>query len=236
MGEADSIRALLFDFDGTLWDSESAVFDAYRRLYAAHGHDLPVDEWAAGVGTLGGFDPVADLEARLGRELQQASVDGASWDRVVGSLDDIGLRPGVRRYLDDAVARGLSLGIVSSNDREWVEEHVRRLGVADVWSVIATADGDLERAKPSPGLYAEALAAVDARASEAVAIEDSPNGIAAAKAAGVFCLAVPNEVTAELDLSAADLLVDSLEDLPLEELLEAAAASQAAERPPATDL
>src|SRR5438093_1058309 len=132
MGEADSIRALLFDFDGTLWDSESAVFDAYRRLYAAHG--------------------------------------------------------------------------------------------------------DLERAKPSPGLYAEALAAVDARASEAVAIEDSPNGIAAAKAAGVFCLAVPNEVTAELDLSAADLLVDSLEDLPLEELLEAAAASQAAERPPATDL
>ncbi len=89
--------------------------------------------------------------------------------------------------------------------------------------MIATADGDPERAKPSPGLYAEALAAVDARASEAVAIEDSPNGIAAAKAAGVFCLAVPNEVTADLDLSAADLLVDSLEDLPLAELLEAAA-------------
>jgi HAD superfamily hydrolase (TIGR01509 family) len=235
MREAVSIRALLFDFDGTLWDSESAVFEAYRRLYAAHGHDLPVDEWAAGVGTLGGFDPVADLEARLGHELQQAAADGASWDRVVGSLDEIGLRPGVRRYLDDAVSRGLALGIVSSNDRDWVEEHLRRLGVADLWSVIATADGDLARAKPSPALYTEALTAVDVVAPEAVAVEDSPNGIAAAKAAGVFCLAVPNEVTAGLDLSAADLVVDSLEDLPLEELLEAGAASQVTEDHGATD-
>jgi beta-phosphoglucomutase-like phosphatase (HAD superfamily) len=235
MREAGPIRALLFDFDGTLWDSESAVFDAYRRLYAAHGHDLPVDAWAAGVGTLGGFDPVADLEARLGHELRQAAADGASWDRVVGSLDEIGLRPGVRAYVDEAVTRGLALGIVSSNDRDWVEEHLRRLDVADVWGVITTADGDMERAKPSPAMYLEALAALDAAASEAVAIEDSPNGIASAKAAGVFCLAVPNEVTAGLDLSAADLAVDSLDDLPLAELLEAASASRGAEEPRATD-
>jgi beta-phosphoglucomutase-like phosphatase (HAD superfamily) len=92
--------------------------------------------------------------------------------------------------------------------------------------VIATADGDLERAKPSPALYEEALAAIEVSASEAIAIEDSPNGIAAAKAAGVFCLAVPNEVTARLDLSAADVVVHSLEDLPLRSLLGVVAAGR----------
>jgi beta-phosphoglucomutase-like phosphatase (HAD superfamily) len=226
MGEVTGIRALLFDFDGTLWDSESAVFEAYRRLYAAHGHDLPLDDWTAGVGTLGGFDPVADLEARLGRELREAENDGTSWDRVVGSLDEIGLRPGVRAYIDEALDRGLALGIVSSNDREWAVAHLRRLGVADAWSVIATADGDLDRAKPSPVLYLEALGALGVSASDAVAIEDSPNGIAAAKAASVFCLAVPNEVTASLDLSDADLVVDSLEDLLLGDLLERAGSTR----------
>jgi beta-phosphoglucomutase-like phosphatase (HAD superfamily) len=217
-----AIRALFFDFDGTLWDSESAVFDAYRRLYATHGEDLPAEEWALGVGTLGGFDPVADLEARLGRALQRTKGEDPGWESVVGSLDGIGLRPGVRTYLEEATARGLALGIVSSNERDWVVEHLERLGTADVWSVVLTADGDELRAKPHPVLYLDALRAVGAAPDEAVAVEDSPNGIAAAKSAGLFCLAVPNEVTVTLDLTAADVTADSLEDLPLERLLEMA--------------
>ncbi|MDP9243088.1 MAG: HAD-IA family hydrolase [Actinomycetota bacterium] len=217
-----AIRALFFDFDGTLWDSESAVFDAYRRLYATHGEDLPAEEWALGVGTLGGFDPVADLEARLGGALQRTKGEDPGWESVVGSLDGIGLRPGVRTYIEAATARGLALGIVSSNERDWVVEHLERLGVADVWSVVLTADGDELRAKPHPDLYLDALRGVDAAPEEAVAVEDSPNGIAAAKSAGLFCLAVPNEVTVSLDLTAADVTADSLEDLPLERLLEMA--------------
>lgn len=218
------IRALLFDFDGTLWDSESAVFDAYRRLYAQHGHDLPAAEWATGVGTLGGFDPVADLEARLGRELADRGAADVAWDQVVGTLEHVGLRPGVRSYVDGAVARGLKLGIVSSNDRAWVDVHLSRLEIADSWDVIITADGDRERAKPNPAMYVEALAAVDAEPAEAIAVEDSPHGVAAAKEAGIFCIAVPNEITVELDLSAADLIIGSLEELPLQQLLAMASA------------
>jgi beta-phosphoglucomutase-like phosphatase (HAD superfamily) len=218
-----AIRALFFDFDGTLWDSESAVFEAYRRLYAAHGQHLPVEEWAAGVGTLGGFDPAADLEARLGREIELVAADGQDWDRIVGPLHHVGLRPGVRAYVDGAAERGLALGIVSSNEREWVEHHLARLDVGGVWDVILTADGDEARAKPSPILYREALDAVGVAAAEAVAVEDSPHGVASAKAAGLFCVAVPNEVTAALDLSGANLTVGSLEDLALPRLLEIAA-------------
>ena len=76
------IDALLFDFDGTIMDSETAVFDAYRRLYAEHGHELALEDWAGGIGTLGGFDPVAELEARLGREIDEASLEGRSWEEI----------------------------------------------------------------------------------------------------------------------------------------------------------
>jgi beta-phosphoglucomutase-like phosphatase (HAD superfamily) len=223
-----SIRALFLDFDGTLWDSESAVFEAYRRLYASHGEELPVETWASGVGTLGGFDPVAELEQRLGRAVETRQVDDP-WDRLAGLLDDIDLRPGVRRYVDQARRSGLALGIVSSNDREWVDRHLARLGLAEGWDVIATADGDEARAKPSPALYLEALRTVGVEPARAVAIEDSPHGIAAAKAAGVFCVAVPNDVTASLDLGAADLVLGSLEELPLADVLAAAERASASE-------
>jgi HAD superfamily hydrolase (TIGR01509 family) len=220
---ATRIAAVLFDFDGTIIDSETAVFDAYRRLYAEHGHELRLEDWATGIGTLGGFDPVADLEARLGREIDEAVLEGRSWEDIA-SAGEPGLRPGIGAYVARARELGIALGIVSSNDRAWVDRHIERLGVRDAWDAIVTADGDEDRAKPNPALYVDALARLGVRAPAAVAIEDSPNGIAAAKAAGVFCVAAPNEVTASLDLSAADVVVPSLEDLPFDRMLELATA------------
>ena len=78
---------------------------------------------------------------------------------------------------------------------------------------------DVERVKPDPALYLAALDALGLDATEAIALEDSPNGIAAAKAAGLFCVAIPNAMTHDLDVSAADLRLASLADLPLAELL-----------------
>ena len=225
MSEPTRVAALLFDFDGTIMDSETAVFRAYRRLYEEHGHELSLEDWAGGVGTLGGFDPVEELETRLGREIDRAVLEGRSWEDVA-EAGDPPLRPGVRRYLDEARRRGIALGIVSSNDRAWVDKHIARLDVADVWATIVTADGDERRAKPSPDLYLEALRDLDVGAFATVAIEDSPNGIAAAKAARLFCVAAPNEVTRGLDLSAADLVVASLDELPFDRLLAAVAADR----------
>jgi HAD superfamily hydrolase (TIGR01509 family) len=219
MRQPTHLAALLFDFDGTIMDSETQVFEAYRRLYEEHGHELSLEEWASGVGTLGGFDPVEELETRLGREIDRAVLEGRSWEDVA-EAGDPGLRPGVRAYVDQAVARGIALGIVSSNDRAWVDRHLERLGVADVWDTIVTADGDETRAKPSPELYLDALRVLRTDAERAAAVEDSPNGIAAAKAAGIFCVAAPNDVTARLDLSAADVVVPSLAQLPFERLLQ----------------
>jgi HAD superfamily hydrolase (TIGR01509 family) len=212
------IEALLFDFDGTLWDSETVVFEAYRRMYDAHGHSLPLDSWAAAVGTLDGFDPVADLEARLGRELDRATID--PWERVDDLMRDVDLRPGVLEWLSSAADLELRLGIVSSNDGAWIRRHAARLGIADRFSVIVAADGDVARAKPDPTVYREALAALRVDAANVVAIEDSPHGIAAAKGAGLFCVAVPNEVTRGLNLGAADLVIESFAGVSLAAVLE----------------
>lgn len=89
-----------------------------------------------------------------------------------------------------------------------------------MWAALVCANGDVKRAKPAPVLYLEALQKLGLAAHEAVAFEDSLNGVRAAKAAGIFTVAVPNAITADLELDEADLVVESLARLPLEELLE----------------
>jgi HAD superfamily hydrolase (TIGR01509 family) len=221
-------EALLFDFDGTLWDSETVIFEAYRRLYDDHGHSLRLEEWSSSVGTLDGYDPIADLEARLGRELDRATID--PWQRVDDLMVGVDLRPGVREWLTAAAELGLRLGIVSSNDGSWIRRQTERLGIGRLFSVVVAADGDLGRAKPDPVLYREAVAALAVRPAAAVAIEDSPHGIASAKAAGLVCVAVPNEVTRGLDLRAADMTIDAFTSMSLPDVLHALADGQAADR------
>jgi beta-phosphoglucomutase-like phosphatase (HAD superfamily) len=114
------------------------------------------------------------------------------------------------------------VAIVSSDSRDWIEGNLRDVGLSDGWAGIFCADGDRDRAKPAPWLYLEALAALGLNASQAVALEDSPNGVHAARRAGLFCVAVPNAVTEGMDLAHADLIVPSLADLPLEDLLQRA--------------
>ena len=120
--------------------------------------------------------------------------------------------------MDEARRLGLGLGVASSSDRRWVEGHLERLGLHAHFDVIRCAD-DVPRVKPDPALYRAVLDAMGVRPEEAVALEDSPNGVLAAKRAGLACVAVPNPLTARLDLSAADLRVASLAELSLPELL-----------------
>jgi beta-phosphoglucomutase-like phosphatase (HAD superfamily) len=100
--------------------------------------------------------------------------------------------------------------------------HLERLEHALDWDTIITAEGDAARAKPSPVMYLEALDVLGVAADEAVVFEDSRNGIAAGKAAGIFVVGVPNAVTRDFGLEEADLVVDSLADLPPGELLQRA--------------
>jgi HAD superfamily hydrolase (TIGR01509 family) len=213
------LRALLFDFDGLVVDTETASFASWQALYRAHGHELTLDRWAAAVGTIDGFDPVAHL-TRLGVVLDEEALERRlAHDLELCDVEE--LRPGVLATIEEAERRGLAVAIVSSASRSWVDRHLARLERAEHFAAIVTADGDVTRAKPLPVLYLEALERLGVAADEAIAFEDSPNGIRAAKAAGLVCVAVPNSVTRSFaGLEEADVVVDSLAELPFERLLE----------------
>jgi HAD superfamily hydrolase (TIGR01509 family) len=212
-----TLRAVLFDFDGTLWDSETAVFGVFRDLYAEHGHELTLSTWSAAIGTVGGFDPYAELN-RLHDGLDLEDLRASTEARIRESAGQVPLRPGVDGFLRQLDGAGIRRALVSSDRSEWLVTHLDRLGWPDGWSAMVSADGDAARAKPNPHLYLAALELLDVPGSETFAVEDSPNGIRAAKAAGIPCVCVPNEATAGLDLSGADLAVSTFEGLAVDDV------------------
>jgi len=222
-----AVRALLFDFDGLVLDTETPSVVSWQQLYREHGHELPLDRWATLVGTVGAhFDPMAHLEALVGSPLDRTALLERRRLHELTLTEAEDLRPGVADYLAAAAQLGLRKAIVSSSSREWVDEHLRRLERTAGWDAIVTADHDATRAKPRPTLYLEALDVLGVEAAEAIAFEDSPNGVRAARAAGVFCVAVPNAVTRSLGLDEADLVLASLAAVPLTRVLELAEATR----------
>jgi putative hydrolase of the HAD superfamily len=215
-----AVRAFLFDFDGLLVDTETAARAGWERLYREHGYELPRQKWALMVGTLGGWDPWAALEELTGAPLDRDALNARRLEHELSLLELEGLRPGIAQYLEASERLGLQRAIVSSSSRSWIDRHLSRLERAAGWHAIVTADFEEARAKPNPALYLEALDLLGVAAAEAIAFEDSPNGVRAATRAGIFTVAVPNEITRDLGLDEADLVVESLADLPPGQLLE----------------
>jgi HAD superfamily hydrolase (TIGR01509 family) len=213
------VRALLLDFDGTMLETESSSYGSWRELLAEHDYELTHDDWAAAVGTIGGVDPVALLEEHLGAPVDRDVLESRQSRRHRELLTEEVLRPGIQRLADDARAAGMRRAIVTSASERWVREHLSRLGLDADWQDIVAADGDPDRAKPAPLLYLEALDLLGVAPEEAIAVEDSPNGVAAAKAAGLTAVAFPNPITERMDLGAADAIVTDLDGVGLDELL-----------------
>lgn len=213
------IRALILDFDGLILDTEGPAFQSWLEIFEAHGCSLPLSAWAAWVGgSEDMFDPYEYLEAQLGRAVDREQIRQKQRQREARLIELQPTLPGVEDYIADAKRLGLKLGLASSSDREWVLAHLSRLGLRAHFDSIKCFE-DVKRAKPDPELYQSVLDALGVAAHQALALEDSPHGISAAQAAGIFCVAVPNPLTRQLPTDHADLRLDSLAELPLEELL-----------------
>lgn len=213
------IKGLIFDFDGLILETEGPDFQAWQELYQEHGHRLTLAAWAPCIGTsTKAADPLDRLEALVGHPLDRKAILSKRYQRYVELALSQPVLPGVRELIADARKRGLKLAVASSSQRYWVAGHLDRLGLAPYFDAVKAAD-DVARIKPAPDLYLAALAALSLAAKQAIALEDSPNGVTAAQKAGLFCVAVPNHITSQLSLPPADLLLDSLAAMPLEELL-----------------
>lgn len=214
------VRAFLFDFDGLIIDTETASRAGWAWLYREHGFELPEEKWATLIGTIGApWEPMRHLEELVGTPLDADALNERRRAHELSLLETEEFRPGILEYLDEATERGLRTAIVSSSSNRWIDMHLSRLEHAHRWDAIVAANHDVARAKPRPDLYLEACGLIGVEPAEAIAFEDSPNGVRAARAAGIFCVAVPNDVTRDLGLEEADLLLDSLADLLPAELL-----------------
>lgn len=210
-------RALVFDFDGTLADTESAVLRAWQEVFREHGTELPMDAWYAVIGTQHTTPAMFALLAEHAPGIDPEAMRPRTRARVFELLETLGPREGVPAYLETAKDLGLELAVASSSSGAWVNPHLERLGLARYFDAVLT--GDLHKAKPDPDLYLAALDALGTDATETVAFEDTPHGVTAAKAAGLTCVAVPNAITASLDFGQADVVLPSFTAKPLEALL-----------------
>lgn len=214
------IQAILFDFDGLILDTETPIFTAWKQIYEEFGCPLTLEEYSGCLGSNHDhFSPYRDLEKKVGKTLPWDELRprlAACYSELISQNDAL---PGVREHLAEASEMGLRIVLASSSTTEWVTKHLTRLGLFHHFEAIRTRD-DVERLKPEPDLFLAGLEAIGADADAAFVLEDSPNGILAAKRAGIFAVAVPNQLTRALPLNEPDLRLDSLASLSLSELLD----------------
>jgi HAD superfamily hydrolase (TIGR01509 family) len=215
-----AIRALVFDFDGVVADTEGPEYEAWRATWEEYGHELALDEWVQCIGTndADGWHPLTELGRRVGEGFDPDEANRRRQARhhpVIRALDTP--LPGVAELLAEARHAGLRTAIASSSGDDWVPVLLAQLDLAHHFEHLSLFDGTCP-AKPAPDLYLRACAALEVAPAEAIAIEDSPNGVAAAKAAGLWCVAVPHAITRALDVSAADLVLDTLDGVRLGQL------------------
>jgi HAD superfamily hydrolase (TIGR01509 family) len=212
------IRALVFDFDGLILETETPAHQSWAEVYREHGHELPMDLWHGYIGSDSGFDPAGHLAALVGEGFDRVATQARRDARKTELIAALDVMVGVRDYIADAKRLGLRLAVASSSSRAWVLGHLERLRLDADWDAVRARE-DVARTKPAPDLYLAAVKALGVAPQETVAFEDSLNGIAAAKDAGLLCVAVPNALTAAMDLSRADIRLTSLAETPLERLL-----------------
>jgi putative hydrolase of the HAD superfamily len=212
------IRALLLDFDGLIIDTESAVFEIWQGIFADHAQQLALSDWQHALGTHGGYDPAAHLAELTGGACDPVQLEQTARARAWEACRRLPLLPGVAELCDAADARHLGLAVASSSPRDWVEPLLDQHGLRSRLGAICVR-ADVAHVKPAPDLFLLAAGRLGVEARASLVFEDSANGVKAARAAGMRCACVPNALTRRLPLPDCDLVIDSLAEMPLGDIL-----------------
>jgi HAD superfamily hydrolase (TIGR01509 family) len=216
------IKALIFDFDGLILDTETPEYQVWQSIYREHGFELPHEEWGKIIGGYGisSFDAAENLSLLSQGRLDSVSLRDRFRTESHALIHEQSILPGIVNTLQEAKRLGLKLAIASSSPHSWVDTHAKRLGIFDYFDKVICADDIAPgRTKPNPDLFLLALDQLQVQKDEAIVFEDSPNGVKAAHSAGIFVVAVPNPVTSLLSIENANLTLTSLSDLSLHDLL-----------------
>ena len=210
---ARTTLVVVFDLDGLLVDSEPVQIAAWETFLSELGHALDPDLLADMFG-LRIWDSARLLNERLRLDLTVEEVverrDEVFFAALPGHLDAM---PGAREIVADLRRRGVALALATSGHRRYVDLALAAIGLTGAFDEEVTGDA-VEHGKPAPDIYLAAAARLGVEPGACVALEDAPLGIASAKAAGMRCVAIPNEMTWGLPgLDAADAVLGSLFDV-----------------------
>ncbi|GAA5141793.1 HAD family hydrolase [Prosthecobacter algae] len=214
------IRAILFDFDGLIVDTESVGYHTWRQLYAQHGHELAVETYAQAIGTEFNdlYDPRRDLDALTGSSLPWSELELRRLEHERELRSTLSTLPGVVDRLTEARELGLPCAVASSSPLSWVGTWIEQLELRHHFHHLTTVD-DTGKVKPDPSLFLHAASRLGMHPHEVLVFEDSLNGLRAARAAEMRCIVVPGPMTQHLDFEGAFRRVGSLSEVSLRDLV-----------------
>ncbi len=214
LASISEIAAVVFDLDGVLLDSEPLHFRAASRVFARTGKVLTQALYRQFIGC-GALETWTAWKAthELGSSVAEliAEDEKARLNEIEHGVDAIGAAIELARRL---AGSAMPLAIASSSTPATIDAELRALGIGDVFKLRASGE-HVARSKPAPDVYLRAAELLGVPAGSCLAIEDSPVGVAAAKAAGMICVAVPTSWTRHGDFSQADVVLESLRYFPL---------------------
>lgn len=213
-----TIKGFIFDFDGLILDTEKPGFLAWKEIFDRFDQPFALEDWKKAIGTgPSAFDPALHLCAIVQDSLDPAQLHKEQLSIASKIIRTYPILPGVLDFIIEAKTARRKLAIASSSPRSWVIGHLSQLELTQYFNIILTSE-DVINVKPAPDLYLLALSKLELTPSEAIVFEDSPNGILAANAAGIMCIAVPNEITRTMDVSHANIIVESFNEFTLAKL------------------
>lgn len=213
------IKALVFDFDGLIFDTETHEYRVLEQIFKSYGTELPLSVWGQCVGTHANFfNAYSYLEERIDGKIDRDAIALKRREMFEQRVADEVALPGVENYLAAAKHMGLRIGLASSSSRAWVTRWLNKLNLIDYFECIRTSD-DVEKVKPDPALYLLACEDLGVQPAQAIAFEDSPNGALAAKRAGMNVVIIPNFVTETLNFGEHDLRLISMAEMELEAVI-----------------
>jgi HAD superfamily hydrolase (TIGR01509 family) len=213
------IKALIFDFDGLMIETETCDYQAWLEIYHEYGLDYPINEWQELIGTYVNVPVPLDRLDRLKGPIDRETIDARRIRRSTELAMQQQLLPGVKEYLEDAQRLGLHTAIASSSPRSWLDCFLEPRNLTRFFKAVVTGD-TVKQVKPDPELFTTALLKLGVNPGEALVLEDSVNGLRAAKAAEIRCVIIPSNLTRGMDFQDADMLLECLDTLPLDKLLE----------------
>ena len=207
----------MFDLDGTIVDTETVEFESTRLVWAAHNVEYTLSHFEHAIGTTSGPDWVSELATVLDTQLDHPLLHEQRHRHRLEMLAKLQPREGIVALVEAADRAGIALGVASNSPLWWVQERLQHSKLGHYMQILISLDTS-SAPKPHPAPFLEACAALGARPSHSVAIEDSAPGVRSASTAGLFTIACPGPLTRNHDLSAADWVIASHAEIDLVKL------------------